>query len=262
MWFRTCFGDNKEFRDWAKVSTSTHTHSYLPLTGGTLSGNIAIDKASTANEANIVIKGKAGNLSVYSTGSDTGIRGVYTYNAKGTGAAVIRIDQSNYVITDLPRWTFSNSIYTKTTNSGLKVDATLANPSSASYQTGLTLVDYSGTTYGVFEAELTTTGAVSVYPQVKRVIGGTNVYNAIRLRINKDKTLEYVLGSAAAMRKALGLGNTSGPVPIGSGGTGVAAESMSCLDSKGLLYNIGIRAGTGTPSTDTARKGWIYIQYA
>lgn len=65
----------------------------------------------------------------------------------------------------------------------------------------------------------------------------------------------YTVSSAALFRNALGLGNTSGALPVANGGTGTTAKG------KTLLSNIGITSGTGSaPSSGT--NGCVYIQYS
>ena len=66
---------------------------------------------------------------------------------------------------------------------------------------------------------------------------------------------QYNVSSAALFRNAIGLGNTSGALPVANGGTGTTAKGRT------LLSNIGITSGTGSaPSSGT--NGCIYIQYS
>lgn len=43
LWFRSSNTDGTSWNSWKKVSLNGHTHSYLPLTGGTLSGRLHAD---------------------------------------------------------------------------------------------------------------------------------------------------------------------------------------------------------------------------
>ena len=53
-------GGSGENINWTKrIAWSDHTHNYLPLTGGTLTGNITIDRSSTTDNANLFLKSNA-----------------------------------------------------------------------------------------------------------------------------------------------------------------------------------------------------------
>ena len=90
--------------------------------------------------------------------------------------------------------------------------------------------------------------------EASRTVSGTSYYNNLRLCISNTGGLSYTISSAAAFRNILGLGNTSGAVPVANGGTGATAKREAKI-------NLGITSGTGSaPSSGT--YGDIYIQYS
>lgn len=77
MFFRTA--TRESWNAWQEVSTAGHTHSYLPLSGGTLSGNVTVSQSSGSviMSVNNTSVGKI-NLQV----SDSGNRGIYNSTAE------------------------------------------------------------------------------------------------------------------------------------------------------------------------------------
>lgn len=161
-------------------ATAGHTHSYLPLSGGTTTGSIwAGNSTATTSELDSGVRSGAGTIFMYSSGSSTGNRGLYGANNGGTSASILTVSSSNVV--------------------SLKGSATT----------------------------LSSTLAVSK--------GGTG-----------QTTL-------AAARNAMGLGNTTGAVPVANGGTGTTTVTG--------IANLVIKSGTAAaPASGTA--GTIYVQYS
>ena len=95
----------------------------------------------------------------------------------------------------------------------------------------------------------------------QRTLDSKIYYNTVTVGIGNNATaennVEVTFSNAAAWRAGLGLGRTTGAVPVANGGTGATAKG------KTLLSNIGISYGTTAPGTNTAKKeGEIYIQIA
>ena len=242
---------------WKTVTASggSTTGNYLPLTGGTLSGNLTVDRSSTTSEADMICKGAAGSISFYSAGSATGNRGIYARNAaNNTASAILYLNQSNEVLSDAA-WHFKKSLNQVVTNFDITT-----NPTSVVYGTGFTAKDKNYTTVAYTRPIHLTDGTLRFSLEATRKAGTKTYYCNVSSCIDASGNLSYYLSSPAAFRKTLGF--TDGIVPKSLGGTGITATSNSCLASDGLLYNIGVRAGTSAPSTNTGRVGWIYIQYA
>lgn len=89
----------------------------------------------------------------------------------------------------------------------------------------------------------------------RNLSNGNAYYNYIQLQVGYNGAYYVGLGAPAAWRTSLGLGNTTGAVPVANGGTGTTAKGRT------LLSNIGITSGTAAaPSSGT--NGTIYIQYS
>ena len=115
--------------------------------------------------------------------------------------------------------------------------------------------------HGTIQPTHYTNGQRGMVFGVQRTLNSTVYYNMVTMRIGNDSTKTdnkvTVFDDPAAWCAGLGLGRTSGAVPVANGGTGATAKG------KTLLANIGISCGTTAPTTNTAKKeGEIYIQYA
>lgn len=267
------------------AAASSHTHSYLPLSGGTLTGRLTANaKISATTSGGSWIDGKtvtnagycittqpdsAGNAyfpffaaksgsghtvnlgclgnawgfyGFKSSRTDNGTDWQFTFDA-GTGdithnsTMTITGKNFNYKNTNCSTFTTSSS-------------ATAANGNSRVYFTnnnnqcmGEALTGVDGTNYSFMRME-------AVRPN-----GSATYYNTLNLKLGPTGQYLYSVTSAAAFRNSLGLGNTSGALPVLNGGTGTTAKG------KTLLSNIGITSGTGSaPSSGT--NGCIYIQYS
>lgn len=63
--------------------------------GDTMTGSLNVGTTSTTSEINVCATAASGSIYFYATGSSTGNRGIYAYNANGASTDVIRIDSSN-----------------------------------------------------------------------------------------------------------------------------------------------------------------------
>lgn len=261
-------------------AASSHTHSYLPLSGGTLTGRLTANaKISATTAGGSWINGKtvtnagycittqpdsAGNAyypffaaksgsghtvnlgclgnawgfyGFKSSRTDNGTDWQFTFDA-GTGAIT-----HNSTMTQTGVYTSKNSLDMN------------ASSSSASYSASFAIQDKNGNQMGDIQCSKQTSNRNAIQIEASRTVSGTSYYNNLRLCISNTGGLSYTISSAAAFRDMLGLGNTSGAVPVANGGTGTTAKGRT------LLSNIGITSGTGSaPSSGT--NGCIYIQYS
>ena len=98
------------------AAASSHTHSYLPLSGGTISssnyGPLTIERSGSANGAGIVFKnsnGKLGSIAMSSTGVD----GLIRYTADSTRYDIL--DTGNAFTTTTPKANGTASVGSATT---------------------------------------------------------------------------------------------------------------------------------------------------
>ena len=139
------------------------------------------------------------------------------------------------------------------------LDATTTS-SAASYSASLDFKDKNGIAMGDIQCSKQPNNRNAIQVEATRTIGSTTYYNSIRWMINNTGGLSYSLSSPAAFRNVLGLGNAPEVLPIANGGTGATARG-GAHTSSGLLYKIGLQAGTGSaPSSGNA--GMVYIQYS
>lgn len=261
------------------AAASSHTHSYLPLSGGTLTGRLTANaKISATTAGGSWINGKtvtnagycittqpdsAGNsyfpffaaksgsghtvnlgclgnawgfYGFKSSRTDNGTDWQFTFDA-GTGAIT-----HNSTMTQTGVYTSKNS---------LDMDAS---SSSASYSASFAIQDKNGNQMGDIQCSKQTSNRNAIQIEASRTVSGTSYYNNLRLCISNTGGLTYMVSNAAAFRDMLGLGNTSGAVPVANGGTGATAKRQAKI-------NLGITSGTGSaPSSGT--YGDIYIQYS
>ena len=78
------------------AASATHSHSYVPLSGGTMSGSLNVNRTGSG-EANVMAQSSAGKIYLYATNSTTGNRGIYGTNAAGTGQSMFSWDQSGVI---------------------------------------------------------------------------------------------------------------------------------------------------------------------
>lgn len=135
------------------------------------------------------------------------------------------------------------------------INMTSAAPTSNQYSPHFSGVDTNGTRVGYMEAFRLTDNRCGATISAYRSISGTAYYNQMKLCLDAAGACSYTVTSPAAFRNMLGLGNTSGAVPVANGGTGATAKGTT------LLSNIGVSSGTGDPPA-SGTAGTIYIKYA
>ena len=248
----------------ASVANDSHSHSDSTITSvgaGKITGTLAIAHGGTGGTTAATARGNLGAMgAVYAGGfygmtrpdgdTDDWIRtttnGIIPYQRGGNGS----------LGTDT--W-FFNKAYIRSITHRNTLDATTTS-SSASYSASLDFKDKNGIAMGDIQCSKQPSNKNAIHVEATRTIGSTTYYNSIRWMISNTGGLSYSLSSPAAFRNVLGLGNTSGALPVANGGTGATARG-GAHTSSGLLYNIGLQAGTGSaPSSGNA--GMVYIQYS
>lgn len=277
------------------AATSNHTHSYLPLSGGTLTGRLTANgKISTPTSGSSWINGKTVTNAAYcvttqpdsagnsyypffaaksggghtvnigclkddwgfygykSSRTDNGTDWSFIFNA-GTGESTA----TNMITSKGGFTSYGNSVMPKSSNLGAFTTST-----SATATNGNSRVIFRGNT-NQNQGELLTgwdaTNTSFMRMEAIRINGSATYYNTINLKLGPTGAYSYSITSPAAFRNTLGLGNTSGAVPVANGGTG--ATKIGALNNTMALYNLGLHAGTSAPpSSGTA--GMVYIQYS
>ena len=261
------------------AAASSHTHSYLPLSGGTLTGRLTANaKISATTSGGSWINGKtvtnagycittqpdsAGNsyypfFAAKSGGGHTvnlgclgNAWGFYGYKSDRTANGTdwqFTFDAGTGNITHLGAMTQSG-VYTSKNS----LDAS-ATSSAASYSASFAIQDKNGSQMGDIQCSKQSSNRNAIQIEASRTVSGTSYYNSLRLCISNTGGLSYMISSAAAFRNILGLGNTSGAVPVANGGTGATAKRQAKI-------NLGITSGTGS-APSSGSYGDIYIQYS
>lgn len=91
-WERRYFSGS--WGDWCKIPIAPDV---VAKTGDTMTGRLTVNCTSDGGEADVEARSAAGNIYLYSAGINTGNRGIYAFNAAGTGKSVITIDQNNNI---------------------------------------------------------------------------------------------------------------------------------------------------------------------
>lgn len=248
----------------ATVANDSHSHSDSTITSvgaSKITGTLAIAHGGTGGTTAAAARGNLGAMGAASANgyygmtrpdgdTDDWIRtttnGIIPYQSGGSGSL------------GSDTWFFNEANIRSITQRNT-LDAT-ATSSSVSYSASLDFKDKNGIAMGDIQCSKQPSNKNAIQVEATRTIGSTTYYNSIRWMISNTGGLSYSLSSPAAFRNVLGLGNTSGALPVANGGTGATARG-GAHTSSGLLYKIGLQAGTGSaPSSGNA--GMVYIQYS
>lgn len=107
-------------------------------------------------------------------------------------------------------------------SSGIDEDAT---PVSLQEYAPLEWYDKNGDKIGRIQMYQDTSDKIGMQLGIRRYISGSWVWKELKLTIDASGNWTYDFGNAAAARDALGLGATSGAVPIANGGTGATSAA-------------------------------------
>lgn len=248
----------------ATVANDSHSHSDSTITSvgaGKITGTLAIAHGGTGGTTAAAARG---NLGAMGAASANGYYGMTTPNGdtgdwiRTTTNGIIPYQSGGSSSLGSDTW-FFNEAHIRSITQRNALDAT-ATSSAASYSASLDFKDKNGIAMGDIQCSKQPSNKNAIQVEAARTIGSTTHYNSIRWMISDTGGLSYSLSSPAAFRNVLGLGNTSGALPVANGGTGATARG-GAHTSSGLLYKIGLQAGTGSaPSSGNA--GMVYIQYS
>lgn len=272
-------------------AASSHSHSYLPLAGGTMTGNITLrtisgswiqgktsapiiagGASSTSGTAYYpIIMGKTDAGDVWNLGhganDQVGFWGFYnerTSNGSDWGHWIkvsdgtVHLTKNVYHEGGYAQYLYGGYSYYYNTNI-----PSITNASSATAANGTSRIFWranNGNSMGELLTGIEANNNLFMRMEAVRQNGSETYYNTLSLKLGPTGQYLYSITSPASFRNSLGLGNTSGALPVANGGTGATARGGS-ITSSGLLYKIGVQAGTGAaPSSGSA--GMIYIQYS
>lgn len=239
-------------------ASSSHTHNYAGSSsaGGAATSALQLTNARSINgtsfngTANITTAnwGTARTITIGNTGKSVNGSGNVSWSLSEIGAAA-----SSHTHSYLP---LSGGTLTGYTTFHHTNFSSTANPSATVYgSSNIKMETSDGKRCAIFECSKRSSGEYSV--TIGASVQTDNGYTPcnISFAAKTSGATSYTVSSAALFRNALGLGNTSGALPVANGGTGTTAKG------KTLLSNIGITSGTGSaPSSGT--NGCIYIQYS
>lgn len=251
------------------AATTGQLGSYLPLSGGNLTGRV-------------------------NSTSDFVLNNNVSYKAKTTGGTVtslIFMNTSNQIQLGENSSTVihTGNLQLHQNSLGLNSDNITMTASSSSATYGNCYVNFSdnsGNQMGDLRTSKQSDNRNAIQIECIRTIGSTTYYNNMRFYIGPNGEQTYSVSNATnfrsaigannatnittgvlsaarggtgyttlqATRNAMGLGNTTGALPIANGGTGATAK-------KAAKDNLGITSGTGNPPS-SGTYGDIYIQYS
>lgn len=161
------------------VSITPANIGAVAKSGDTMTGTLYVNRTSDGGEADVEAKSAAGSIYLYSTGSNTGTRGIYSYNASNVPVAVIEVPQDNHTI-----------FYGKATENVAKSGDTMTGPlkwgsaaalpaaSSLQYFLGIDAFADGGTTHYITAANLLAAiGAVAATGSRNELTAGPNITN-------------------------------------------------------------------------------------
>ena len=133
----------------------------------------------------------------------------------------------------------------------------LTTPSSNIYGKAIAFADSTGAQNSYVRPFALTSGVQGIQVETRAYIGGAWKYNTINLCINQSTGAKTIgLSDGAAWRNALGLGNTTGALPIANGGTG-ATDRLTAFKN---LTNQNV--GTNATHFVTLTTSWATAGYS
>lgn len=196
-------GDVKNMSGTQLYANASHSHSYLPLSGGKMTGRLAFDGNGTA------MPNASTSTDFYAVGFRAFVNGGGVWYK---GAA------------DFKSWLAPGSLYSKNTATGFDRDG--ANPSSALYGEGFTIQDKDGERVGFIRANRLTDGTMQMqFAVANDNTSGTEVTNYLTVGINRSGTRSVSFAESAPWRTALGLDGLVKVVSATSSSISIAANS-------------------------------------
>lgn len=156
-----------------------------------------------------------------------------TYNVKDTTARTAAATAQSTANDKVSKSgdTMTGPIIRKNSN----MDSTAASISSSQYTTTIGVQDVNDYYVAFMEGDQINDGETRVQIAARRRDGDTNVNNSLILAVKADGTKRVMFTDAAPWRSALGLGNTSGALPIANGGTGGTDSGWQTLTNSSVF---------------------------
>lgn len=282
----------------ATIATiQTTLNNKVDKSGDTMTGNLTVDRSSGTSEADIMAKGKAGTVYLYSTGSATGNRGIYCENASGTSKAVITIDQSNNVTLGGRATNVTGTVAIANGGTGATTAANALTNLGAVNKAGDTMtgnleIELSGTPHfylnnnsadtslatdtatrqwsfynrdkndkiiSYWETTFNTAGTAATSFRARRIVNGSSADNGVNFSITADGTRTVSVSSPAAWRTALGLGGMATVAsPVPIANGGTGQTGVSTTTSASQI----VTAASGFTVTSAAFYQWGKVAYA
>lgn len=140
-----------------------------------------------------------------------------------------------------------------------------SNGISSGQWSGFQVTDKNGYPMSYFSTDVRTDGRTGTGMYVyNRDSSGNQVGSAVfELFMNKSGAVTYNLSSPAALRNALGLGNTSGALPVANGGTGATTAADACNNLNApYVYSKSASASTKRTITFSNSARGMLIAYS
>lgn len=262
----TSFNGTADVTITATVADDSHSHSDSTITSlaaSKITGTLPVAHGGTGVTSLIGSSGLLGKLHTTSSDSDSSVSTyICSFSSDWAKGGYIPLNNLRSLI---------GAAASSHTHSYLPLSGgTLTGYTTFRHTNFSSTVDPSSTVYGSSNIKMETSDSkrCAIFECAKRSSGeyfvtiGASVQTTsgyapcnISFAAKTSGATSYAVSSAALFRNALGLGNTSGALPVANGGTGTTAKGET------LLSNIGITSGTGSaPSSGT--NGCIYIQYS
>lgn len=195
-------GDVQDMSGNAKYANASHTHSYLPLSGGKMTGRLAFKDGTAMPNASTNTDFFAVGFQAFTNGGGVWYKGA----------------------SDFKSWLAPGSLYSKNTAAGFDRDG--ANPSSALYGEGFIIQDKDGERVGFIRANRLTDGTMQMQLSVANDnTSGTEVTNYVTVGINRSGTRSVSFAESAPWRTALGLDDLVKVVSATTSSISIAANS-------------------------------------
>ena len=260
------------------ASSSSHTHDYLPIGGGKMTGAITLQpqggswglgKTSAplmcgdaskvdGSEYSPIIMGKTANNDVWNLGhgpsDQVGFFGFAHDLASTTSNSWAHYIKVSDGTIHLNKNMYSSMCY-RCRSSNMNASTTATSAASATGSSQIIFEGSTGDLRGGVQINQTDDNKWGTGIITQRSVGGTTIYSISRQYISRTGERTYSLSDPAAFRGYLGLGKSTSALPVANGGTGATTKKQA-------KTNLGIFTGTGAPTTVSgAVAGDIYIKY-
>lgn len=220
----------------SQVALGNHTHSYLPLSGGTMTGRLAFKDGTAMPNASTSTDFFVAGLRAFANGGGVWYKGA----------------------SDFKSWLAPGSLYSKNTNTGFDRDG--SNPLAAIYGEGFTIQDKDGERVGFIRTNRLTDGTIQLQLSVANEnTSGTEVTNYVTVGINRSGTRSVSFAESAPWRTALGLDGlvkvvsaTSSSINILANSNHSYAPTLTIPDGYTLVGPLGVKYTANNANLSTA----------